>query len=161
MKYIVLFTLLIFCINTHAQTSKKEAIQATQDILDIISGEKGEDRDWDLFRNQFANNASISLVRRDSSGNNETLTLSLEQFIMIGQKVYDQHYFHEEALQNKVMMYNGIAQVFQTYKADNKKDPVQEGVNAYQLVFEEGEWKVLNLLWTGNDNGVEIPKRLK
>ena len=161
MKYLALFIFFMTSIVLNAQTSEKEAIQATQDILDIISGEKGEDRDWELFRKQFANNASISLVRRDSAGKNETLTLSLEQFIMIGKKVYDQNYFHEEALQSKVMMYNGIAQVFQTYKADNKKDPVQEGVNAYQLVYEEGEWKVLSLLWTGNDNGVEIPKKLK
>jgi len=128
--------------------------------LKIISGEKGENRDWEAFRQLFTANAQISVLAHDSLGNAQIRTYSLEKFVRIGKAFYEGDGFIEYEIGRKIEQYNGIATVFQSYYA-KELDLEEEGINTYQLVFDGKRWWISSLLWTSNRNGVEVPSSYK
>lgn len=57
------------------------------------------------------------------------------------------------------MNYNGIANVFQSFYGKDSENKEERGINSYQLVYFKNRWWIANLLWTGDANGVKIPKK--
>jgi hypothetical protein len=132
----------------------------TKEVLNVISGAKGEERNWDWFRHLFLPDATFSVVVQRKDKEALVRTFTLEEFIKSSTQNSIQSSFYEYEIGKKTEEYNGIAHVFQTYKtkADNFEE---EGINSIQLVYTNGRWWVLRILWTSNRNGLEIPEKYK
>lgn len=85
-------------------------------------------------------------------------TVSLDEFITLLQDPYYEQGFTEYEFSKKVDEYNGIAQVFQTFYAKDSENFEETGITSYQLVYFENRWWIVNVLWTGDSNGVTVPK---
>jgi len=131
-----------------------------KEVLKIISGEKGKERDWDAFRNLFTSNAQISVLVHGKDGSATTRSYTSDEFISLGKKYYENDGFLEYEIKKVVNEYNGIANVFQSYYA-KELDVEEKGVNSYQLVHDGKRWWIQTLLWTSNRNGVELPEHLE
>lgn len=160
------FTLLFQC-HLNAQdrwgldTNSVKTIEGTAgEVYKIITGERGENRNWEAFRQLFTPVAQISFLAHDSTGKGFLRTFTLEEFVRSGMKYYEKDGFVEYPLQTVINEYNGIATVFQSYHAE-ELDIEEEGVNSLQLVFDGSRWWITNVLWTSNSNGVELPDNLK
>ena len=158
--------LFVFILNfeTVAQIETLTAVKSIDGIvkegLKIISGERGESRNWESFRILFTPNAQLSVLNHDSLGNAKLNTYSLEEFVRIGMHFYEGDGFLEFEITKTVDEYNGIAHVFQSYGAE-ELELVEEGINSYQLIYDGERWWITNLLWTSNRNGIELDSEYK
>jgi hypothetical protein len=74
----------------------------------------------------------------------------------------DQYYeegYIEYELGKVVNEYNGIANVFQAVYQKDSENLESKAMNSYQLIYFNSRWWVVNLIWTTNLNGVEIPRK--
>ena len=129
-----------------------------KEVLKIVSGEKGQTRDWETFRNLFLPTAHFTVKSHDQSQEQSVRTVSLEEFIQMVSEGSNESSFQEYELGKTVDEYNGIAQVFQAYYS-NDGDQQEKGINSYQLVYDENRWWIANIIWTGDSNGVKVPKK--
>lgn len=153
--------------NIHAQdrqdidTNIVKTIEGTiGETYKIITGERGKNRNWEAFRQLFTPDAQISVLVHDTTGRGIVKTYTLEEFVRIGMKYYEEDGFIEYPLKTIIHEYNGIANVFQSYYA-KELDIEEEGVNSLQLIFDGERWWITSILWTSNMNGVELPKKYK
>jgi hypothetical protein len=138
----------------------QEIGQTVKEILKILSGEKGQLRDWGLFRQYFRPEARLTAVFHKQDGTKNIKTLSLEEFIKLTEENARASAFYEFEIGKTILEYNGIAHVFQAYKAQSGNFE-EEGINSIQLVQDNGKWLILNILWVSNRNGKPIPKEFK
>ncbi|ELR72469.1 hypothetical protein C900_01464 [Fulvivirga imtechensis AK7] len=128
-----------------------------KEMLRIISGEKGKVRDWDAFRNLFLPAADFTILNHDESFSQPAETASLEELIELMQDPYYDQGFLEYEIHKVVDEYNGIAQVFQSYHVKDIEGEEELGINSYQLVNFNSRWWIVNVVWTGDSNGVDVP----
>jgi hypothetical protein len=162
----ILFVVIVLMLSPIAKTQTVDlSVVSTIDGvinegLNIVSGKRGENRDWEAFRQLFTDNAQISVLVHDSLENAQIHTYSLEQFVRIGMQFYEKDGFIEYEMGRTIEEYNGVATVFQSYYA-KELGLEEEGINTYQLIFDGKRWWISSLLWTSNRNGVEVPSKYK
>lgn len=126
-------------------------------VLESISGDKGEERDWARFRNLFLPTAQLNAVfhRNDSSW---VKINTISEFIDKAGTWYIDNGFHEYAYKNKVDVFGNIAHVFQSYGASIANEgEIERGINSFQLVYDKGRWWIVNLIWDSETETVKIP----
>ena len=164
MKLIAPFLLFILSTGLQAQVIDTNIVKTIEGTINetykIMTGERGEHRNWEAFRQLFTSDAQISVLIHDTSGNALLKTYTLETFVRLGMKYYESDGFIEYPLKTVINEYNGIANVFQSYYA-KESDIEEEGVNSFQLIFDGERWWISSILWTSNMNGVELPDQLK
>ncbi len=164
MKNALIGLTLLFSSTLFAQEKMKPNVNATQsidgivkEVLRIVSGEKGEKRDLESFRDLFLPTAQFTVHSHSQSVSNPVETVDLDEFIDLLKDPYYEQGYSETEISKVVDEYNGIAQVFQTYQARDSEGVEEKGITSYQLVHFNARWWIVNVLWTGNSNGVEIP----
>jgi hypothetical protein len=130
-----------------------------KEVLKIISGEKGEKRNWDDFRKLFLPTAYFIVLNNNDSIPRPIDTATLEQFISSMNDDYYNNGYLEYEISKVVNEYNGIANVFQTFYGKDSENKEERGINSYQLVYFNHRWWIANLIWTGDNNGVRVPKK--
>jgi len=130
-----------------------------KEMLRLVSGEKGKSRNWEALRNLFLATADFTVVNHSDSLPQPVETVSLEEFIkLMHDPYYDQGYLEYE-ISKVVNEYNGIASVFQSFYGKDSENVEEKGINSYQLVYFNNRWWIANLIWTGDSNGVKVPKK--
>ena len=129
------------------------------EILEIITVEKGEGIDLEKFRNLFVPNARFSMLMPGDSIIEPLETVSLNEFVeMLDDPYYEQGYLEYE-IGKVVDEYNGIAQVFQSFYGKDSDNLEERGITSYQLVYFNDRWWIVNVLWTTDSNGIEVPEK--
>ena len=64
-------------------------------LYDVISGEKGEERNWDRERYLFHPEARLIVVRKEDNGNLDTKVMMPDEFIQYAQPFLDGENFYE------------------------------------------------------------------
>lgn len=145
---------------TVADTAAVHSIEGiVKEVLHIISGTEGKQRDWESFRNLFLPTADFTILNHDDSFPQPVETVSLEEFISSIQDDYYEQGYLEYAIGKVVNEYNGIAQVFQSFYAKDSENQETRGITSYQLVYFSDRWWIANLVWTTDTNGVKVPKK--
>ncbi|WP_017732931.1 hypothetical protein [Nafulsella turpanensis] len=147
-------------INGHDTAAVKTIDGTINEVLKIVSGEKGVKRNWEAFRFLFTPNAQITVLRHEENNVNVPVTYSLEEFVRLGMRFYENDGFIEYELSKTINEYNGIAHAFQSYYA-KELEIEEQGINSYQLVHDGKRWWIVSLLWTNNRNGVPLPEEYK
>jgi hypothetical protein len=129
-----------------------------REMLSTISREKGETKDWDAFRQLFLPTVRFTVLYHGGPFPVSTESVSLEEFIELLQDAYYEEGFSEYELGKSVQEYNGLAQVFQAVAIKDSEGEEARAMNSYQLLFFEDRWWIANVVWTTDDNGVEIPE---
>lgn len=129
------------------------------EVLKIISVEKGQTRNWDAFRNLFLPTAHFTVHNNSDSIPQPFETISLEEFIELLDDEYYSNGFVEYETGKVVNEYNGIANVFQSFYATDSENTEERGINSYQLIYANNRWWIANIVWTGDSNGVKVPKK--
>lgn len=165
MRSLVIGVIYFVVVQAHAQAPSAPRLEPVQsidgivkEVLKIVSGEKGEARDWETFRNLFLPTAHFTVKSHDQSQEQSVRTVSLEEFIQMVSEGSNESSFQEYELGKTVDEYNGIAQVFQAYYSKDGEQQ-ERGINSYQLVYSENRWWIANIIWTGDSNGVRVPKK--
>ena len=126
-----------------------------------ISGEKGEERDWETFRKLFADNAQLIPTGISPEGNLRYRHMSPEDYITNSGPWLVENGFIEEEIHRKTDRFGPIAHVFSTYTSRNTAggELIARGINSIQL-FNDGErWWVMSIYWAGEREDNPIPEQ--
>lgn len=143
-----------------ANPADVESIDAIVTALyDVISGAKGEARDWDRLRSLLYPGAIFLPNYPGQSGGPRPMTV--EEFIEFANQSIQQQGFYESEVDRTVQRYGPVANVFSTYETRRAPDeePFVRGINSIQLVHDGDRWWVAHIAWTDVREAGPIPER--
>jgi hypothetical protein len=129
-------------------------------LYDVISGPKGQARDWDRMRGLFAPGARlIPCLPKDDAGRVATRVLTVEDYVTRAGPSIEKTGFFEREVARKVDRFGHIAQVFSTYesRAEKGAEPFARGINSIQLFWDETRWWVVTIFWDAESPANPIP----
>jgi len=131
-------------------------------LYGVISGEAGEERDWDLFHYLFAADARLIPSFKDKEGKITYQSLTPAGYVERSGKWLVENGFYEIEIAREVDKFGPVVQVFSTYESyHSKKDkePFMRGINSIQLLNDGERWWVLNIYWSQESEENPIPKQ--
>ncbi|MDX1472433.1 MAG: hypothetical protein R3213_13115 [Flavobacteriaceae bacterium] len=131
-------------------------------LYDVISGEKGEARDWDLFRYLFHPEARLIPSGKTESGKHRARFITPEGYIENSGNFLVENGFFEKEIHREADTFGNITQVFSTYNAfhsEKDEQPFMRGINSIQLLNDGERWWVLNIYWTQESPDNPIPEK--
>lgn len=142
---------------------KVASIDATIETLyAVISGEKGEERNWELLKYLFHPKAQMIASGKGREGKIGVRYTSPDGYIDRSGKWLVENGFFEEELHRTTECFGPIAQVFSTYQtfhSKNETKPFMRGINSIQLLYDGKRWWVINIYWTQETPSNPIPKK--
>ncbi|MEL7001947.1 MAG: hypothetical protein AAFN93_04335 [Bacteroidota bacterium] len=128
----------------------------------VISGGKGESRDWDLFKYLFTPEANLMPSGKNQEGGVTVRYWSAEEYVkQAGQYLVDNG-FYEKEIHRVEETFGSVTHVFSTYESyHSSKDekPFARGINSIQLMNDGTRWWVVNIYWTGETQDNPIPSK--
>ncbi|HEV7779003.1 MAG TPA: hypothetical protein VGO76_19195 [Luteibacter sp.] len=130
-------------------------------VYNVISGPRGQPRDWDRMRSLFVPGARLISARTDKDGLTTAHVMSVEDYIRLGDPMLKKDGFFEREAHRTEERFGNIAQVFSTYESRHEADakPFQRGINSFQLLFDGHRWWVVTIYWQGERPELPIPKQ--
>lgn len=168
MKNLFFLTVMIFLIfdarsQNQEYQKKVQTIDSTiQTLYKVISGEKGETRNWELFRFLFHSDAKLIPSGNNRQGAVGVRYMTTDQYIEASGKWLIENGFFEKEISRKIDQFGNIAQVFSTYesfKSAKDQKPFMRGINSIQLYYDGNRWWILNVFWQGETQEHPIPKK--
>jgi len=136
---IIIFSILsipILASSTMDTMAYKSPEAITEKMLEFISCEIGEKKDWDEYRNLFLPDARKFSINRKAPPGRQIRSRNLEEFVRLGREAYPRDGFEEIVIGTTINEFNGIANVFQSFYCKNLKGTYEaRGVNSFQLIF--------------------------
>jgi len=179
-KLVTLFVVLLVSITLKAQdkivksekdstkinvidSSKVKSLDSTiKTLYEVISGEKGVERNWELFKFLFKPEAKLIPSGKDDKGIYKVRYMTPDDYIESSGDWLVKNGFFEKEIHRIVNTFGNITQVFSTYESftsasDDK--PFMRGINSIQLLNDGERWWVINIYWSQETNVYPIPKK--
>lgn len=165
----LLSILLIISMTTSAQSpppSYLEKVQTLDKTIEtlyaVISGEKGEKRDWELFKFLFTADAKLIPSGKDKEGKIGYSALTPADYVKRSGSYLEENGFFEIEIHRTTESFGHVTHAFSTYESyHSKKDaaPFTRGINSIQLLNDGTRWWIVNIYWTGEREENPIPKK--
>lgn len=164
MKTIIFSITFFFALNVSGQIDSV-ALQTpegiTSKMLEFISCEKGEVKDWNEYRNLFLPLAQKISINDRKEGPSRVRVLNLEEFVRYFSPQYSKYGFNEIVIGLDVNEFNGIANVFQSFHCKTPDGSYEaRGVNSFQLVYNENRWWIASTMFTNESKDNPLTNEL-
>ncbi|MEH6536238.1 MAG: hypothetical protein V7719_07595 [Psychroserpens sp.] len=167
MKKLVLLVVLISAsvfAQKEADYSKHVAtVDSTIETLyGVISGDKGEARNWELFKYLFHEDAKLIPTGKTKEGLHTATFMSADGYIERAGTWLVENGFHEVEISRQTQTFGQITQVFSTYESYKSKsdtEPFMRGINSIQLLNDGNRWWVINIYWQQETDDNPIPEK--
>jgi len=162
---LLLASFAVACTTTpHAReaTADELAIRAIAlDVYTIVSGDKGQARDWDRLRKHFVEGGAMH-VSMQRGAQTAAAKFDVEQFIAMASQNSQQQAFHEAPLVTHVEAFAGVGYAWSSYTARHQKDgePFARGVNCFTFVKTRDGWRIATIAWSEENERDKLPKRM-
>ena len=164
-KLFFIFLISHFGLNAQEAKDYSERVATLDKTIEtlyaVISGDKGVERDWDLFKYLFYKDAKLIPTGKTEDGTPEARFMTPEDYIDSSGKWLLENGFHEVEFHRQTQTYGTITQVFSTYKSFRKKDdtePFMRGINSIQLLNDGERWWIINIFWMQESEDNPIPE---
>jgi hypothetical protein len=150
---------------TTAPAAKPEDVATPEAIVaalyDVISGPKGQARDWERFRSLFAPGARMIPSGKRKDGTQGFRVITPEDYISTSGKLVLEEGFREREVHRVEERFGPLVHVFSTYEAfrEGDKHPFMRGVNSIQLVNDGKRWWLLTVAWTPETPEQPLPAK--
>lgn len=126
----------------------------------IISGPSGS-RDWDKFRTLSLETARFDAVGINEKGQNQFHPQSRDEYINHITEYLRKYGFFQSELKRTIECYARVAHVLVTYESRNevKGNVIDRGVMSFQLVYDDGRWRIAHVMWNSETREHPIPAR--
>jgi hypothetical protein len=151
--------------------AKPEDVNSAAAILaalyNVISGGKGQARDWNRMRSLFIPDAALiptisSPPAPGPAGHADAIILSIDGYIQRSNTRMTTDGFFEHAIHNEIQQFGNISQVWSTYESRRNIDdpkPFARGINSIQLLKDGGRYWIVNIFWDSETPGNPIPAK--
>ncbi|MDO5968854.1 hypothetical protein Q4Q35_03460 [Flavivirga aquimarina] len=123
-KIIPIIVLCVVSLSVQSQEKTKDHSEKVQTLdstiktlYAVISGEKGVERDWTLFKFLFKPDAKLIPSGKNKEGNYKVRYMKPDDYIKSSGKWLVENGFFEKEIHREVDIFGNIAQVFSTYEA--------------------------------------------
>ena len=129
-------------------------------VYAVISGEPGQARDWNRFRNLFKPETRLIPTRKNESGELIIRAMSPEEYIELFSSRVSTGFFEKE-LHRVSESYGTVTHAFSTYETKEKKDgPVtNRGINSIQLFYDGQRYYIITIFWCAESMGFPLPEK--
>ena len=167
-KALLPLLVVLFLTAGNAQKSKDyqqkvKTIDSTIEALyDVISGPKGQQRDWEFFRYLFHPEAKLVVAGKREEGGYGSRYISIEEYIENASKWMFENGFYENELKKVTERFGPIAHVFSSYESFRSKEdtsPFMRGINSIQLMHTGDRWMIMNIYFTQETEVNPIPEK--
>lgn len=131
-------------------------------VYESISGPAGTPRQWARFRGLMQpEGARLMGVQEQPDGSERLVVMTPEEYIERVDTPFTTDGFFERELHREVERYGHVVHVWSTYAYAREPDaePLQRGVNSYQLFFDDDRWWVVSILWDSERDDQPLPER--
>jgi hypothetical protein len=160
--FCLLSTALVAQTSSTQQLSKVKSLDSTINTLyDVISGEKGQARDWELMKYLFHEDAKLIPSGKTKEGIYKARYMTVQDYIDSSGKWLVENGFFEKEIHRTINTFGNITQVFSTYesfKSEKDTSPFMRGINSIQLMNDGERWWIINIYWTQESAENPIPK---
>ena len=129
-------------------------------LYDVISGPKGQARDWRRMRSLFVPEARLipAVQRKDAPGGLRLMTVN--DYIASSGGLLVEVGFTEREIARRVEEFGAVAHVFSTYEGfrEGESGPAVRGINSIQLFYDGTRWWVVSVFWDAEREGLRIPE---
>ncbi|NYF50013.1 hypothetical protein [Tunturiibacter gelidoferens] len=147
--------------------AKPDDVKSPEAILNavysVISGPKGQARDWDRMRSLFIPDARlIPATTSAASGRSDAVVLTIDGYISRSQGRMTTNGFFERSIHNEIEQFGNIVQVWSTYESRHSADdpaPFTRGINSFQLLKDGDRYWVVNIFWDSESPANPIPAK--
>ena len=133
-------------------------------LYDVISGDKGVERDWNRFRSLFYPGARmIPTGKSTQTGKVNARVATPDSYIQGNEGFLEGEGFHEQEIARRVDSFGNITHVFSSYEARHTlKDekPFLRGINSIQLFNDGKRWWVISIAWAAETPEWPVPADL-
>ena len=127
----------------------------------VISGEKGEERNWELMQYLYYPEAKLSAIVRNQQGKIGVVYVTPDDYKKNSGPWLVENGFFEIEINRKVDRFGNLAHVYSTYHSFfSKKDdkPFMRGINSIQLMYNGKRWFVVNIFCDQESDKNPIPE---
>ncbi len=131
-------------------------------LYDVISGEKGEKRDWDRFRYLFIDEAQLIPSSKSADGTVGHRVMSPDSYAKNAGKWLEENGFFELEISRKTDQYGSLAHAFSTYESKRSasdEKPFARGINSIQLKHDGKRWWIVSIYWLGETESIPLPEK--
>ena len=168
MKYTICLTIFLVSttvlfaqdLNNVSYDDKVQSIDSSiKTLYSIISGEKDQDRNWDLFKYLFQDDAEITLIIKNTENQQVKHYLTVDEYINSYGKWLVSNGFFAKEVDRIISTFQHLNHVSSTYEYNNFDDNGSfTGVNSINLLKENNRWYISNLKWNQEFNDLKIIK---
>lgn len=141
---------------------KVKTLDSTLETLySVISGEKGEARNWELFKYLFKPEAKLIPSGKKKDGIYGVRYMSAQEYVDDSGKWLVENGFFEKEIHRDTNTFGNITQVFSSYesfRSEKDSEPFMRGINSIQLLNDGNRWWIINIYWTQESKENPIPK---
>ena len=166
MKSLLTVLLIILCSSpSFSQSEYDKDVESIDSIIEAlyasISGEKGEERDWDRFRNLFIPEAKLIPTGVNNQGVAGYSAWGVEEYIPRVKPFFLENGFIETEVTKEVQRFRNVVHVFSTYQSKNTKEGeiIARGINSIQLYDDGNRWWVVSVFWVSENEENPIPAK--
>jgi hypothetical protein len=131
-------------------------------VYDVISGDAGQQRDWNRMRSLFHRDARlIPTGKNPNTGVYGARAMTPDDYIKRNEPFFAKEGFYEKEMARRTDLYGNIAHVFSTYEAFHKKDEkthFMRGINSIQLLNDGKRWWIMTIYWQAETPETPLPK---
>jgi hypothetical protein len=128
-------------------------------LYDVISGPKGEARNWDRMRSLFIPGGRLIPTGSRPTGGAGARLITPDEYITTSGKMIEEIGFREREIARRTEQFGNIAHVFSTYEAHQEGDPnpFLRGINSIQLFNDGTRWYIVNVFWSPESPDHPLP----
>jgi len=129
-------------------------------LYEVISGDKGQARDWNRFRSLMHPSGRLIASGRNPAGQTVSRVSTPEDYIRRSEPFMLAEGFHERELARRTERFGTMAHVWSTYEARHAltdEKPLVRGINSIQLFNDGSRWWVLSVYWLPESESLPLP----
>jgi hypothetical protein len=118
-------------------------------LYEVISGPKGQSRDWQRYRSLFVPEARSTLAIVKPGESPRLRLLDTDAYIARVEPIFRSEDFWEVETERKSEVFGSVAHVISYYESRRSEDgkPFTSGANSMQLFHDGTRWWFVSVMW--------------
>lgn len=140
--------------------SSKENIMTA--LYEVISGDAGEKRDWDRFKNLFTADARLIPSGKNQDGEMYYRVWTPQEYVEKAGVNLEKNGFFEKEIHSVTEEYGSLVHIWSSYESfRTSKDtaPFSRGINSIQLMNDGARWWIMQIYWLGETGDNPLPDK--